>query len=124
MRNHINTSDSLKKEQGKNRQLFIQFLRKEIESKSGLSISELKNRYTQEQLFFEALKYVTTTKKALCEALLIPVEGTCRYKRNSEKVGLLKEVKKINCPFTGRKAWTITTDENQFPQSSQLKLEL
>jgi hypothetical protein len=116
MSNKHEKKPAFQKEQGKGKQFIIQFLRKEIEAKTGLSITELKNKYTQEHLFYEALKYVTTTKKALCEALLLPVEGSCRYKRKKEKIGLLKEVKKVNCPLTGHEAWTLTTDEKLFPQ--------
>ena len=66
---------------------------------SGLHLSELKRKYNEEQLFHVGLKHVTTTKKAFCEALKIPVEAGCRYKRTLEKEGLLvQSVDEVICP--------------------------
>jgi hypothetical protein len=90
-RNHPtpNTDLTAKAAHGKDRYLTLTYIVKQVENGTGLPLHELKLKYTEDRLFSVALRFVTTTKKALCTALGIPVEGACRYKRNLEKEGRL-----------------------------------
>ena len=95
--------------------LVCQGIIKNIESKSGKSLEELKKQYSEENLFQFGLKHVTTTKKAFCMAVGIPVEGGCRYKRSLEKDDLLAEsAEKVLCPFTTDRAKLISTNRSEF----------
>jgi hypothetical protein len=86
-----------------------------IEQNTGQSLHELKELYPEDQLFQLGLQYVTTTKKAYCTALHIPVEAGCRYKRRLEKDGLLvSSIFQVICPFTKHAAHLITTDPMEF----------
>lgn len=99
----------------KDREKILQSIRNRIEIATGKSISQLKSEHAEHSLFFFALQYVTTTKKALCEALDIPVEGACRYKRSAEKGDfLVQSTDKFTCPFTGRLAHKISTNPAEF----------
>jgi hypothetical protein len=103
------------KGQGKDRYLTLKYIVKEVEKGTGLSFSELKNYYSEELLFSVALRHVTTTKKALCTALNIPVEAGCRYKRTLEKDGfLVQSIDEVICPFTKHPAHLISTNPNEF----------
>lgn len=112
----------------KDRNLILDYIRRRVESGLSIPCSEMQDNYSQEQLFYESLKHVTTTKKALCEALDLPVEGCCRYKRTLQRAEKLWEVKKIYCPLTRRRASILTTDPSKAPkrddgpQSIQLSL--
>ena len=88
MTNGLNSFDG---EQVKDRQLFISFLRKKIENCTGSSIESLQEENPEDRLFYLGAYHVTTTKKALCEAIGVPVEAACRYKRSLEKEGKLKQ---------------------------------
>jgi hypothetical protein len=86
---------------GKDKVLVKNYIKSRVEKATGFTLTELKNKYTEEHLFFEALKHVTTTKKALCKALKLNIDNACRYKRAYEKKGLLvQSIDKILCPFT------------------------
>lgn len=121
---------SLREEQGKDKKLILNFIIKQVELGSGQSISVLKKKYTEEFLFAIALKHVTTTKKALCMALNIPVEGACRYKRTLEKNGnLVQSIDKFVCPYTRNGANLLSTNPKEFERllksnNNQLKLNL
>lgn len=112
----LNTSvNSLQLSQSKDKYLVLQFIIKQVEKGTGLSLTELKNQYPEEHLFAVALKHVTTTKKALCTALNIPVEAGCRYKRNLEKEGnLVQSTDEVICPFTKHHAHLISTNPIEF----------
>lgn len=114
MLNHFNTSD-FRTEHYKDKDLVVIYIRSVVEKATGKSLSELKQMYSEERLFFEALRYITTTKKAICEALQIPVEAACRYKRHYEELGLLVEsADEFRCPFTGAEAKLLSTNPQEF----------
>ena len=100
----------------------------QVQIGTGLSLSELKEMYSEDKLFFISLQHVTTTKKAICEAMGIPVEAGCRYKRELQKRGLLVEsTDQSICPFTKHPAHLISTNPKEFERlqesnSNQLKL--
>jgi hypothetical protein len=113
MSQHINTP--LHKRQGKDKHSTLQFIVKQVEIGNGLCLPELKRKYNEEQLFHVGLKHITTTKKAFCEALKIPVEAGCRYKRTLEKEGLLvQSVDEFICPYTKHPAHLISTNPQEF----------
>ena len=113
--NQLNSLKSFGKDKGKDKQLILKFIRKQVVKGTGLSISELKKKYSEETLFQLGLKYVTTTKKAFCMALNIPVEAGCRYKRTLEKQGLLvQSIDEVICPYTNNQAHLISTNPKEF----------
>ncbi|PKH68896.1 hypothetical protein CXF59_01060 [Flavobacterium sp. ALD4] len=109
-------------EQGKDKNLTLQFIVNQVEKGSGKSVFELKKYYSEDALFFIALRYVTTTKKALCTALNIPIEGGCRYKRSFEKNGtLVQSIDEVVCPFTKHFAHEISTNPQEFERLLKTK---
>ena len=100
----------------KDKVLVKKYIKSRVEKGTGLTLEELKKKYCEEQLFFEALKHVTTTKKALCKALDLNIDNACRFKRGFEKNGLLMQSRdKVLCPFT-KKYWAhlISTNPKEF----------
>lgn len=118
------------KRQPKDKQIVLDFIVSEVVKGTKLSFQELKKQYSEDKLFQIGLKYVTTTKKAFCTALKIPVEAGCRYKRTLEKEGLLKQsTDSVICPYTKHSANLISTNPSEFERlekskSTQLKLSL
>jgi hypothetical protein len=121
-------SNSLTIKHSEDKNLTLQFIIKLVEKGTCLSISELKKIYAEDKLFAVALNYVTTTKKALCTALNIPIEAGCRYKRTLEKDGnLVQSIDEVICPYTKHLAHLISTNPKEFERllksnNSQLKL--
>jgi len=119
---------SLFNSNNKDRKLILQYVVKQVEKGTNLKICELKKQFNEEQLFYIALKHVTTTKKALCTALNIPVEAGCRYKRQNEKNGnLVQSIYVVVCPFTKHFAHEISTNPKEFERllksnTNQLRL--
>jgi hypothetical protein len=108
-------SNSLTIKHRKDTNLTLQFIIKQVEKGTGLSLSVLKRNYSEDKLFAIALKHVTTTKKALCTALNIPIEAGCRYKRTLEKDGnLVQSIDEVICPFTKHPAHLISTNPKEF----------
>lgn len=129
MKNQNNKANAFQhKRQPQDKKLVLQSIVKQIEKGTGLTISELKKKYSEETLFAVALKHVTTTKKAFCTALNIPVEAGCRYKRSLEKDGsLVQSIDVVICPFTKHSAHLISTNPKEFERlrkskSNQTKL--
>jgi hypothetical protein len=116
MTNAPNTPEnSLLNRQSKDKQLTLNYIIRAVEKGTDLSYYQLKEQYSEERLFREALQHVTTTKKALCTALNIPVEAGCRYKRELEKSGLLvQSTDEVICPFTKFPAHLISTNPKEF----------
>lgn len=130
MTNSLNTPvDAFQhKRQLQDKQLIKQFILKEVEKGTGLNLTELKNKYSEQHLFFIALKHITTTKKALCKSLDINIDNACRYKRELELNGnLVQSIDEIVCPYTGCMAHLISTNSKEFQRlqksnSNQLNL--
>lgn len=101
--------------QGKDNDLALQYIVKQVEKGTGYTLSELKIKYQEERLFFIALSHITTTKKAFCKALNIPIEAACRYKRRLEKHGnLVQSIDEVICPYTKHSAHLISTNPKEF----------
>jgi len=108
-------SNSLTIKHRKDKNLTLQFIIKQVEKGTGLSLYKLKKQHTEEHLFAIALKYVTTTKKAPCTALNIPIEAGCRYKRTLEKDGnLVQSIDEVICPVKKHSAHLISTNPKEF----------
>tara|TARA_R110000851_G_scaffold315319_1_gene477740 strand:- start:5213 stop:5608 length:396 start_codon:yes stop_codon:yes gene_type:complete len=129
MKNQNNKANAFQyKRQIPDRILYLKFIIKQVEKGTGLSFSELKNKYSEEHLFAIALKHVTTTKKALCTAFNIPIEAGCRYKRTLEKnANLVQSIDTVICPFTDNPAHLISTNTKEFEKllkSNTIQLNL
>lgn len=126
--NTTNSPDNSFNRQYKDRAFILQFIRNQVEKGTGKNFIELKTEYAEDKLFYLSLKYVTTTKKALCEAMKIPVEAGCRYKRSLEKEGvLIQSIDEFDCPFTRHKAHLLSTNPKEFKRllkSSDTQLKL
>ncbi len=127
--NQLNNPNAFQhKRQSKDKQIIAKSIIREVEKGTGLSIFELKRQYSEERFFYEALKHVTTTKKALCKALHINIDNACRHKRELEKNGnLVQSIDQIVCPYTGFMAHLISTNPEEFGRlqksnSNQLNL--
>jgi Rad3-related DNA helicase len=108
------------KRQSKDKLLVINYIKSKVEKGTGLTFQELKKQYKEDELFNVALKHVTTTKKALCTAMEIPVEAGCRYKRKLEKSGLLMQsIDEVICPYTKHLAHLISTNPDEFQKLRQ-----
>ena len=83
---------------------------------------KIKQFQNQKKTIFEYLKSNTATASMVTEFTGIPQKSICRYKRDLEKQGLLYEVIKKHCKFTGFRAWYLTTNPELFPKSNQLKM--
>lgn len=93
----------------------LKYIIRRIEKGTGLSLQELHREFSEEDIFYLGLKHITTTKKAFCEAIGIPVEAGCRYKRRLEKEGyLVQSSKQVVCPFTLHMARAISTNPDEF----------
>lgn len=98
-------------------QLLKDYIIRKIESKTEQPIQLLRKNHSQIELYRIGLYYVTTTNKAICEALQIPVEAGTRRKRDLEKAGvLIASCKKRMCPFTKHPARFLTTNPNQYSE--------
>jgi hypothetical protein len=114
----------------KDTELLLKEIRKAIENGTSCTIAELKEKHSNEKLFLISLKYVTTTKKAICTALDIQIEGACRTKRKLEQKELLvQSTDKERCPITNYLAQIISTNKSLLDylmknNTNQLKLEI
>ena len=59
----------------------------------------------QQQTIFQYLSEHTVTATMVSVATGVPQKNICRYKKDLEKKGLLKEIEKKTCKITGFKAW-------------------
>lgn len=65
---------------------------------------------TQLKTIFHYLHENTATASMVSKACNIPQKNICRYKKDLEKKGLLKEVAKRKCRLTGFPAWYLSTN--------------
>lgn len=127
--NHKNSpKTSLHKRQFKDKAFILQFIRTQVENGTGKPLSQLIKEYSALRRYKLALWYVTTTNKAVCEAMYVPVEAGTKYKRRLEKAGLLvTSTDEFRCPYTGDLAHLISTNPKEFERlqkssDSQLKM--
>ena len=123
MKNQDNNPNALlHKRHGKDKVLILKSIQQKVIKGTGLSIKELHNKYSQEKLFYTALKHVTTTKKAVCFALNLDIDASCRYKRNLELKGLLKQsLDEVICPYSKHMAHQLSTNPEEFERLTDSK---
>ncbi|MCY1719584.1 hypothetical protein OU798_04485 [Prolixibacteraceae bacterium Z1-6] len=110
--------------QFKDRNNLINYLREQVEKGTGKSFLELKVEFSEDKLFFVALQHVSTTKKAISEAMGIPIEAACRYKRSLQKNGLLVEsTDEVRCPITKHSAHLLSTNPKEFESLKKLRFK-
>lgn len=105
----------------------LKFIRKEIvkQSKTGfktiLSFPEIKRYHL-------GLKHITTSNKAICEALNITPESGTRYKAKlEENQNLVSSIDKFQCPYTREYVHFLSTNPLEFERllkskTNQLKM--
>jgi hypothetical protein len=99
----------------KDKQKIANSIKETVLNRTGYTLPQLFKKYTEDQVFFLALKHITTTKKAICKALNINLDHACRYKRNLEKRGLLvQSAEERICPYTGYPAHFLSTNPKEF----------
>jgi DNA-binding IclR family transcriptional regulator len=69
-----------------------------------------KNVPTQENNIYQYLQTYTATAEMISKATGIKHSSVCRYKKNLEQKGLLKEVEKKKCRITGCMAWYLSAN--------------
>ncbi len=114
----------LHKRQFKDRAFTLQFIRTQVENGTGKPLSQLIKEYSELRRYKLALWYVTTTNKAVCEAMYVPVEAGTKYKRRLEKLGqLVSSTDEFRCPYTGDLAHLVSTNpKEQKSSDTQLKM--
>lgn len=78
----------------------------------------------QLKTIFQYLETNIATATMVSLATGVPQKNICRYKKDLEKKGLLKEIVKKHCEVTGCKAWYITTDSTKFPKTDSIQTKL
>ena len=126
MKNKIHSLNTNGKSIGKYNEFIIKNIVKKVEIGTGKTLKELKKIHKEEQRYRIGLNEISTTDKAICTALKIPVEAGTRYKRRLEEQSqLVSSVNELFCPFTKHKAHVLTTNPNEFEnlrKTNQLKL--
>jgi hypothetical protein len=120
-------SGGLNKNKVNDRLAHLNWVERKVVLGTGHTIPELKVLYSEENLFYVALKHVTTTKKSLCKALGLNIDNCCRYKRDLEKKGLLIEsTDNYTCNYSNCQAKILSTSQAKFDMllmSNQLKFD-
>ena len=120
--------DSLHKGHGKDSELISKVIVNEVEKGTGLSYDQLKASYSETQLFYTVLQYVTTTKRAVCEAFDMTIANNCWNKKKFQEEGILVQSKdKYRCPSSKRWANVLSTNKSEFErltQSSSNQIEI
>jgi hypothetical protein len=112
----------------KDRQNVVEFIRNRVEKSTGLSFKILFEEYSEQKRYYLALRVVTTSNKAVCEAMRVPVEAGTRAKDALEKEGrLVASIDKFQCPYTGEMVQFLSTNPKEFEglkksKYTQLKL--
>lgn len=108
--------------QFKGKTFTLQIIRNEVEKRTGKSLNELITEYSALKRYEITLSIVTTTNKAVCQAMLIPVEAGTKYKRRLEKSGLLiSSIDEFRCPYTGDLAHILSTNPSEFDKLRKVK---
>lgn len=84
---------------------------------NSVSSGKYKAYNTQLKTIFNYLQRNTATASMVTNATGIPQKCITRYKRDLEEQGLLHELKKEKCKYTGFQAWYLTTNKNLFPKN-------
>jgi hypothetical protein len=110
------------------REQVLFLIRDLIEARTGESLNQFVRNHSALQRYYIGLYHVVTTNKAICEALMIPVEAGTRYKAELERRGqLVASTVEFECPYTGEMAHLLSTNPKEFDSlkksdDTQLKL--
>jgi hypothetical protein len=105
----------------------VLLVRKEILKSSSLSFETILKKH-RIQRYHLGLYHITTSNKAICEALNIPTEAGCRYKaRLEENHNLVTSIDDFQCPYTKEFVKFLSTNPNEFERltksnTNQIKL--
>lgn len=106
----------------KDRVILLKFIQNQVAKGEGKLFRLILLEHSEVKRYYLALKHVTTTNKAICMAMQIPVEAGTRYKATLEKQGLLvSSVDEYPCPYTGDKAHLLTTNPMEFERLRKTK---
>jgi hypothetical protein len=106
---------SLHNRQGKDRLFILQIIRTQVENSTDKPFLQLIKEYSEISRYKLALWYVTTTNKAVCEAMYITPEAGTRFKRMLEKTGqLVSSTDEFRCPYTGNLAHLLSTNPKEY----------
>jgi len=83
------------------------------------SQSKDNNKQRQKKIILDYLKNHEATASMVAKVTGIPQKNICRYKRNLENAGLLKQMYKALCKETGNKAWYLSTDPKLFYEAAK-----
>ena len=99
----------------------LKFIRKEIVKQSNTDFKNFLN-YPKIKRYYFGLKYITTSNKTICEALLIPVEAGTRYKAElEENLTLVASIDKFQCPYTKEYVQFLSTNPLEFERLTKSK---
>jgi hypothetical protein len=125
--NHTNSPKSFK-QLDKDRQKVVQYIRTLIENATEKPVGQILIEYSDINRYYLALQYVTTSNKAVCEAMEIPVEAGTWYKADLENTNNLVASKDLfRCPYTGEMVHFLSTNPAEFERlwktsDTQLKM--
>jgi len=106
----------------KDRAILLKFIQNQVAKGEGKPFRLILLEHSEAKRYYLALKHVTTTNKAICMAMQIPVEAGTRYKATLEKQGLLvSSTDEYPCPYTGDKAHLLTTNPMEFERLRKTK---
>jgi len=75
------------------------------------------NKQRQKKTLFQYLQNHVATASMIAKATNIPQKNICRYKRDLENEGKLKELYKALCKDTGNKAGYLSTNPKKFHEA-------
>jgi hypothetical protein len=80
--------------------------------------------YPEIKRYHLGLKHITTSNKAICEALKIPVEAGTRYKVElEENLNLRASIDKFQCPYTKEYVRFLSTNPLEFERLTKSKTD-
>jgi hypothetical protein len=110
----MKANDPTKTARFQSKQIYINFYRKTILGHYNLPFSKFV-KLSQERRLELSLKVLPTTAKVVSKAFIIPIESLCRRKRKLQLTGRLQTSRKrAVCPYTGKYAFLLTTNESLF----------
>lgn len=100
----------------------LKFIRKEVVKQSKTVFKTILS-YPEIKRYHLGLKHITTSNKAICEALNIPVEAGTRYKAElEENQKLVASIDKFQCPFTKEYVQFLSTNPLEFERLTKSKI--
>jgi hypothetical protein len=100
----------------------LKFIRKEVVKQSKTGFKTILS-YPEIKRYHLGLKYITTSNKAICEALNIPVEAGTRYKAElEENQNLVASIDKFQCPYTKEYVQFLSTNPLEFERITKSKI--